>query len=116
MESRLKHSLLTFAAVASAAFASDNGDVRKALDSIAQHENAQITLQTRISEIPAPGFHEEQRAAFIASEFRRVGLDDVEIDGAGNVLGWRHGTLSRALVIAAHLDTVFPAGTDVKVK
>jgi acetylornithine deacetylase/succinyl-diaminopimelate desuccinylase-like protein len=116
MESRLISRLVTFAAVAVVAFASDNGDIRKALDFLARHESAQVALQTKISEIPAPGFHEEQRAAFIASEFRRVGLEDVEIDGIGNVLGWRHGTSPRALVLAAHLDTVFPAGTDVRVK
>jgi acetylornithine deacetylase/succinyl-diaminopimelate desuccinylase-like protein len=49
-------------------------------------------------------------------EFRRVGLKDVESDPRGNVLGWRPGASPRVLVVAAHLDTVFPAGTDVKVK
>jgi hypothetical protein len=43
-------------------------------------------------------------------------LQDVETDGGGNVLGWIPGSSPRAMVIAAHLDTVFPAGTDVTVK
>lgn len=90
--------------------------VRQALDYIARNENAQVDLQIRIAEIPAPPFHEEQRAAAVAAEFRRVHLENVEIDGIGNVLGWRKGASPQALVIAAHLDTVFPAGTDVKVK
>jgi len=101
-------------------FAADNlmtrGDVRQALDFIGAHENAQVALQTKIAEIPAPPFQEQQRAAAIAAEFRRVHLDRVEIDPAGNVLGWRQGASPRALAIAAHLDTVFPPGTDVKVK
>jgi acetylornithine deacetylase/succinyl-diaminopimelate desuccinylase-like protein len=95
---------------------STRSDVREALTYIAQHESAQVDLQIRIAEIPAPPFHEEHRAAAIAAEFRRVHLDGVEIDPAGNVLGWRKGSSARTLVIAAHLDTVFPDGTDVKVK
>ena len=91
-------------------------DVRQALDYIARNEAAQVDLQVKIAEVPAPGFHEEQRAALIASEFRRLNLENVEIDGAGNVLGVRRGDSPRMLVLAAHLDTVFPAGTDVKVK
>lgn len=116
MDSRLIRRIVTFFLGAAFAYASEDRDLRKALDFIAQHEDAQVALQTTISEIPAPGFHEQKRAAFIASEFRRVGLDDVETDPVGNVLGRRHGTSPRTLVIAAHLDTVFPEGTGVKVK
>lgn len=89
--------------------------VKQALDFIARNEAAQVDLQVKIAEIPAPGFHEERRAAFVASEFRRLNLENVEIDGVGNVLGLRRGDLPRMLVVAAHLDTVFPEGTDVKV-
>lgn len=91
-------------------------EVRRALDYIAAHETAQVDLQVKLSEIPAPPFHEEKRAPAVASEFQRAHLEDVETDGVGNVLGWRKGASPRALVIAAHLDTVFPEGTDVKVK
>lgn len=90
--------------------------VRQALDYITRNEAAQVELQVKIAEVPAPGFHEEQRAALIAAEFRRLNLENVEIDGAGNVLGVRRGDSPRMLVIAAHLDSVFPEGTDVKVK
>ncbi len=90
--------------------------VREALQYIAQHEDEQVALQVKIAQVPAPPFHESERAMVVAAEFRRVHLEDVEVDGAGNVLGWRKSSSPRALVIAAHLDTVFPAGTDVKVK
>src|SRR5579872_2383333 len=104
----------------SAAFAADGltdrPAIQQALLHIAQHEAAQIDLQIKIAEIPAPPFHEQQRAAAVAAEFRRVHLENVEIDEVGNVLGWRRGSSPRALVIAAHLDTVFPEGTDVKVR
>jgi acetylornithine deacetylase/succinyl-diaminopimelate desuccinylase-like protein len=48
--------------------------------------------------------------------FRDAGLADVDIDAAGNVLAFRPGRGGPLLVVAAHLDTVFPAGTDVRVK
>jgi len=118
---RLLRLILTIAmAVTGAVIAADDianrPEVHQALQYLAQHETAQVDLQVKIAEIPAPPFHEEQRAAAIAAEFRRVHLDSVEIDGAGNVLALRKGASPRVLVVAAHLDTVFPAGTDVKVK
>src|SRR5947209_13083271 len=91
-------------------------DVKSAMDYIEQHQQAHLDKQVQIAEIPAPGFHEEQRAAALVKEFERVGLTGVETDPMGNDLGWHKGHSPKALVIAAHLDTVFPAGTDVKVK
>ena len=44
-------------------------------------------------------------------------LSDVEMDAEGNVMGVRKGTGGGGmLAVLAHLDTVFPEGTDVKVK
>jgi acetylornithine deacetylase/succinyl-diaminopimelate desuccinylase-like protein len=91
-------------------------DVRQALDLIRQHQAADIEKQVELAQIPAPGFHEEVRAAALVKEFRRIGLADIEIDPIGNVLGWHRDSSPRTLVVAAHLDTVFPAGTDVTVK
>jgi tripeptide aminopeptidase len=91
-------------------------DIRKALDYIQTHERAQIEKQIAIAQIAAPPFHEHVRANAMAQEFRRAHLQDVDIDPIGNVLGWRRGASSRAIVVAAHLDTVFPPGTDVTVK
>jgi len=90
--------------------------VKTALEYLEKSADQHLQKQIEIAQIPAPGTQERQRAAFMADEFRRVGLSDVAIDPIGNVLGWRRGRLPSTLVIAAHLDTVFPPGTDVTVK
>ena len=70
----------------------------------------------RLCEIPAPPFKEAARAAAYADAFRAAGLRNVRIDSAGNVLGERPGRAARPhLVFSAHLDTVFPEDTDVRV-
>lgn len=70
-----------------------------------------------LTEIPAPPFKEEARAKAYAAMFRERGLSDVEIDEEGNVLGLRKGSgRGPVVVVSAHLDTVFPEGTDVKVR
>ena len=91
-------------------------DVNVALGYLERHHQEHLEKQIAIAEIAAPGGQEGRRAQFMRAEFQRVGLTDVEIDPEGNVLGWRRGKSAKALVIAAHTDTVFPAGTDVKVK
>jgi acetylornithine deacetylase/succinyl-diaminopimelate desuccinylase-like protein len=91
-------------------------DVQKALAHIQATHEANIARQIEISQIPAPTFLERERAKFMAAEFRRLGLKDVEIDARNNAMGWRYGTSKRAIAIAAHLDTVFPMETDVRVK
>ena len=71
----------------------------------------------RLTEIPAPPFGEGPRAAAYLDMLRAHGLEEVEQDEVGNVLGRRRGFGNgETLVVAAHLDTVFPAGTDVRVK
>lgn len=70
-----------------------------------------------LTEIPAPPFKEAARAEAYREMFKDRGLADVEIDEEGNVLGLRKGSGGGKLVIvSAHLDTVFPEGTDVKVR
>jgi acetylornithine deacetylase/succinyl-diaminopimelate desuccinylase-like protein len=71
-----------------------------------------------ICEIPAPPFREQQRAAYIAARFAELGLADVHTDSEGNVIGFYRGSQDNlpCLVIAAHLDTVFPESTDVTVR
>ena len=69
-----------------------------------------------ITEIPAPPFKEEVRAKAFAEMLRKRGLDP-QIDKEGNVLALRKGSAGgKALVVSAHLDTVFPEGTNVKVR
>jgi acetylornithine deacetylase/succinyl-diaminopimelate desuccinylase-like protein len=75
-----------------------------------------IAQQIRICEVPAPPFSESARAELMKRLFEELGLERVRIDRAGNVLADRPGTATRGrLVVAAHLDTVFPEGTEVKV-
>lgn len=70
-----------------------------------------------LTEIPAPPFKEARRAAAYLEHLRRLGLSDVEADAEGNVMGLRKGTgRGGLLAVVAHLDTVFPEGTDVTVK
>jgi acetylornithine deacetylase/succinyl-diaminopimelate desuccinylase-like protein len=70
-----------------------------------------------LTEIAAPPFGEAARASAYLDMLRAHGLAEVEQDPAGNVMGLRRGIGNGPLVIvAAHLDTVFPAGTDVKVR
>lgn len=71
----------------------------------------------RLTEIPSPPFKEAERAKVYLELLKQHGLTDVEMDTEGNVMGLRRGSGGGPLIaIAAHLDTVFPAGTDVKVK
>jgi acetylornithine deacetylase/succinyl-diaminopimelate desuccinylase-like protein len=72
--------------------------------------------QLELVAIPAPPFGEAARGAFVARRFRAMGLADVRVDEEGNVLGtWAApGASGPPVVVAAHLDTVFPAGTDVE--
>jgi acetylornithine deacetylase/succinyl-diaminopimelate desuccinylase-like protein len=70
-----------------------------------------------LTEIPAPPFKEERRAAAYLAMLQQHGLSDVERDQEGNVMGVRRGTGGGPmLAVLAHLDTVFPEGTDVKVR
>lgn len=72
-----------------------------------------------LNEIPAPPFKEQARAKAYLEMLRASGLSDVEIDNEGNALGVRRGTGPAGapmVAVVAHLDTVFPEGTDVKVK
>ena len=72
---------------------------------------------TSLCEIPAPPFGEEARALFLREKFRQYGLHDAELDAEGNCVGLRRGRQTRPLLVAsAHLDTVFPAGTDFTVR
>jgi len=90
--------------------------IRAAMNAARANEPVLIDLQVRVCEIPAPPFQEEARGRELERLFKEAGLKDVRIDKAGNVLGVRPGKAARPnLVFAAHLDTVFPEGTNVKV-
>lgn len=70
-----------------------------------------------LTEIPSPPFGEAVRAAEYCKMMAAEGLEEVEIDAEGNVTGLLRGAGNGTLVaVSAHMDTVFPAGTDVKVR
>ena len=72
--------------------------------------------QIHLTEIPAPEFKEAPRAEYLKKIFEAAGLK-VQLDKLGNVIAERPGSDANSVILlAAHLDTVFPAGTDVRVK
>ncbi len=90
--------------------------VSAALERIKADNAWTIEQQISICEIPAPPFKEERRAAEMKKRFEALGLRNVRIDSIGNVIAERTGTGGGpVVVIAAHLDTVFPEETDVRV-
>ena len=85
---------------------------------VIDRDHAQLVSDiVSLTEIPSPPFKEDKRAAAFLAMFRAAGLTSVERDAEGNVLGLRKGTGGGPLIaVSAHLDTVFPEGTDVTVK
>lgn len=94
----------------------DSPEVRSSLDWLARNVSWITEQQIRITEIPAPPFQESHRAAAIRTLFAASGLE-VEVDNIGNVIGTLAGTNDKEVVVlSAHLDTVFPVSTEVKVR
>lgn len=90
--------------------------LRAALDQLRATNDWTLLQQRTICEIAAPPFHEAVRAAEMRRRFEALGLRNVRIDREGNVIGERPGTGGGpAVVLSAHLDTVFPEGTAVSV-
>ena len=97
------------------------GALRGPLAALRQHDDLVVRTQVRIAELPAPTGMEAERGRLVNRWFRRAGLHQVHTDEAGNVLALRPafrsanaspGTSALApVVVLAHLDTVFPAGT-----
>ncbi len=106
-----------FAAPGDPAVLKDDPAIKAAFAAVLKNEPEMIELQARLCAIPAPPFKEEVRAAELKKLFEHYGLKNVFIDKIGNVVGTRPGAKPRPnVLIQAHLDTVFPAGTDVTVK
>ena len=91
--------------------------VKAAMEQAAREVDRAMEEQIELCEIEAPTFHEETRAKRVAELMRAYGLTDVVTDPIGNVVGRRPGKGNGpVLALGAHMDTVFPAGTDVKVR
>ena len=95
--------------------ATDN--VRLAFKLFDSHADEITREHISICTIPAPPFGEEERAEYLRDRLCSIGLREARIDKEGNCIALRRGrSLSPLLVVSAHLDTVFPAGTDFTVR
>ncbi len=73
-----------------------------------------LDLALQIQQIPAPTFGEQARAQFVQRLFLKEGLLDVSLDSVNNVFGRLPGKAAlKPMIVSAHLDTVFPASTDL---
>lgn len=90
----------------------------KTLDDIRADDARALAEQKRITELPAPPLKEKLRAEYYRQRMQELGFKDASIDAEGNVIALRKGSGGGRprLVVSAHLDTVFPEGTDVTVK
>ncbi|GGO09572.1 M20/M25/M40 family metallo-hydrolase [Saccharibacillus kuerlensis] len=91
--------------------------VQRALDFLKADNDRTTEEQIELTEIEAPTFEEEKKGKAFARKLAEFGIGNVAVDEVGNVFGLRPGTGGGPkLVLCAHLDTVFPRGTDVKVR
>ncbi|GAC1400220.1 MAG: M20/M25/M40 family metallo-hydrolase [Pyrinomonadaceae bacterium] len=91
--------------------------VRCAFEFFETHADEITAAQIALVEIPAPPFGERVRAEYLCAQFEKFNLSDPKIDPEGNVVALRRGKHSHPLlVLTAHLDTVFPEGTNCKVR
>jgi len=90
--------------------------VAAALDDVLAMDEQNEHLLIELTEIEAPPFKEEKRAAHYRGLIREAGFD-ADLDEIGNVVARRDGQGGgRTVAVVAHLDTVFPEGTDVTVR
>jgi tripeptide aminopeptidase len=108
--------LMLAAPLAAQTVPATNPAVKRAVDRIKADNAWTLDQQVSICEIPAPPFKETVRGAEYKRRLEALGLS-VRIDSIGNVIAERKGTgTGPTVMIAGHLDTVFPEGTNVKVK
>ncbi|MBN8842216.1 MAG: M20/M25/M40 family metallo-hydrolase [Sphingomonadales bacterium] len=123
----LGHLMLGLAAASAVSANPETPDAVAQILASPRFEQAQVALRKdhdrlvaeiiRLTEIPSPTFGEAERAKAYAEMMRTSGIADVGLDAIGNVVGIRRGRdpALPPLIVAAHLDTVFPDGTPVRV-
>ncbi|MBA2454592.1 MAG: M20/M25/M40 family metallo-hydrolase [Chloroflexia bacterium] len=84
-------------------------------DAAAKHLDTVTERTMRICEVPSPTGLEHHRAQFVASLFQELGYEP-EIDDINNVYVRRGNKGGKAVMLLAHIDTVFPAGTEITVR
>jgi acetylornithine deacetylase/succinyl-diaminopimelate desuccinylase-like protein len=91
-------------------------EVRAAFDRFRSQESQFAQWQMEATRVPAPPFGEAARGLWLADRFRELGLLEVQVDEVGNVFGIRPGYGSRYVALSAHIDTVFPAATPLRIR
>ncbi|NGZ77086.1 M20/M25/M40 family metallo-hydrolase [Saccharibacillus alkalitolerans] len=95
----------------------ENAAVRRAFDFLEADNDRTTEEQIELTEIEAPTFEEEEKGRAFARKLAELGVEDISVDEVGNVFGVRPGRGGGPkLVVCAHLDTVFPRGTNVKAR
>jgi tripeptide aminopeptidase len=110
--------LLSLLLAASAPALAQSAATKAAHAKIAADYETTVAEVIELTEIPAPPFRETARGARMLEKFKALGLADVHVDAVGNVIGTRPGVdrTAKALMVAAHLDTVFPPDVAIKVR
>lgn len=109
--------LLTSAAVKTVEELLAAENVQRAFRNFEAYADELTQEQINICAIPAPPFFEGERAEYFRGRLSEIGLREARIDEEGNCVALRSGrSLSPLLVVSAHLDTVFPQGTDCTVR
>lgn len=94
-----------------------NTQVKEGLEFIKLDNERTVADQMELTSIQAPTFQEQARGEYYKTRLIALGLKDVRVDRVGNVFGVRSGIGNGPkIVVCAHLDTVFPEGTDVTPK
>ncbi len=92
-------------------------EVKRALEFIRRDDARTLAEQKAITVIPSPPFREQVRAQDYVKRLAALHFKSASIDKEGNVIAVRPGTGNGPrLVVSAHLDTVFPEGTDITLK
>src|ERR1700741_4382598 len=92
----------------------DSAAVQRAFSYFESHGEVISEEQIQINWMPAPPFGESKRAEYLRQKFSAAGLTNAQLDDEGNCIALRRGVSEAPLlVVSAHLDTVFPAGTDL---
>ncbi|MEK4974437.1 M20/M25/M40 family metallo-hydrolase [Niallia sp. FSL R7-0648] len=93
----------------------ENEQVQKALEFLEEDNEATTEEQIELTEIEAPTFEEKEKGEWYKKRLEALGVREVTTDEVGNVFGVLPGSgKGPSLVVCAHLDTVFPRGTNVK--
>jgi tripeptide aminopeptidase len=115
------HAQVSREAVAEVDRVTASAPYKAAMAALSADHNRIVEENVALTEVPAPPFKEAAKAKAFFELFSKLGLEDVGIDAEGNVTGLRRGkggdnAGGPLVAVAAHLDTVFPEGTDVHVK